>query len=294
MIHSLCAGWNQFWFAPRAAKRTTLPRMAICTVAAAWMLSFLFSADAWFSDQGWLSRSLAASLIDADQTPTWQQWSPLWWTGSSTVISIWLVIGIGIALLAATGFGGRLTLGILLFWIVSWIHRIVWLQGPLEPALVAGVAYLLFQPGATLWRLNAAASQATTWTAGVSLRLLQTHWWLLVAAGVLSQLANLTWWRGEAVWWLASAGRSNLLSTALLSDNPALTNALTHGAIVVQLLALWLVSVRSARGIGVLFGIAVSLVYGGLADQLLYAVLLASFLTAFVSQIADDAQAGTG
>ena len=175
----------------------------------------------------------------------------------------------------------------LLFWIVSWTHRITWLQGPLEPALAAGVAYLMVQPGPTAWKWTLVPA---TWSTCVTLRLLQVHWWLLVAAGVLSQLASLTWWRGEAVWWLASAGRSNLLATDLLRDNATLTNVLTHGVVLIQLLALWLVTVRPARSLGIVLGIGVSLIYGCIADQILYALLLASFLTAYASQEINDSR----
>ena len=95
VIGRVSDSWNRFWFTPWSTKLTILPRLAVCLVAAFWMLSFLPGLDAWFSEQGWLPRSLAASLINVDQTPTWQQWSPLWWTDSTVVYFAWLLVGNG-------------------------------------------------------------------------------------------------------------------------------------------------------------------------------------------------------
>jgi hypothetical protein len=161
------------------------------------------------------------------------------------------------------------------------------MEGPVEPLLGACLAYLTIEPGPAVWQLRKNQQHSPhTWTAGLAVALLTTHWWLLIAAGVLSQLASLTWWRGEAVWWLAAAGRSNILSTEMLSGNASLVNGLTHVCVVVQFAALGLISRGSTRSLGIGLGLVVSVVYGLIADQILYALLLTAVLSAFIALLA--------
>ena len=280
MIRDVVDGWNQFWFTPRPEAYLSVPRVAICLVSAVWFASFWGSAAAWFSADGLLQSQLSAQILVADQTPAWQVWSPLWLTQSAGWMRTWLAIGVVLSLLAATGLGGRLTLTVLCIWAIAWANRLVALTGLVEPTLIACLGYLIIAPGVPLHCHSRSAD--STWSTGLALRLLQTHWWLLVAAGLLSQLGSLVWWRGEAVWWLAAAGRSNWFSSELLRGQASWINALTHAVIVVQILALWLLTVPAARPVGIVCGVLVACVYGGVADHGLFAALLVAVLTSFI------------
>ncbi len=297
LIEPILSGWNQFWFSPQPIGRMTLPRVLICAVTACWFASFWTAASVWLAADGVLSTELSARLLESDSISRWQQWSPLWWTESAGLLRAWLMVGIALSLLCALRVGGRWTQLWLWLWAIAWAHRIVVLSGILEPALMSALGYLIIQPGAPLrgWRRSQAADVPATatnargefiehWTAAVALRLLQTHWWLLVATGLLSQLAGLIWWRGEGMWWLAAAERSNLVGLELLRNRPLLVNTLSHAMIVVQLLALWTVSVPRLRTLGIAAGVLVAVVYGGLADHFLYALGLLALLSSFASQ----------
>lgn len=283
MMRLMWEDWERFWFAPRPRSLVVPVRIALCLTAAVWFASFLSSAAAWFAPSGLLNHSLSAQLLQFDQSPGWQNWSPLWFSDSSGLHQAWLLAGILLALVAAGGWGGRLTLALLLIWVISWAHRISWLQSGVEPVLVSSLAYLLVEPGPPLrWgKSSEPGALCPTWQSGLALRLLQTHWWLLVAAGLLSQLAGLIWWRGEGVWWLAAAGRSLLLTTAWFREQPILTNAFGHAVIAVQMLALWLLLIPSARLLGIALGVLVGCIYGLVADQLLYALWLWAGLASF-------------
>lgn len=280
MIRDMLGGWNQYWFAPRPPACMTVPRIAICLVSAVWFASFWSSAPAWLSADGLLQTRLSAQMLIADQTPAWQTWSPLWLVQSAAWLQTWLAVGVALSLLAASGFGGRLTLAILCLWAITWANRLVALSGLVEPMLIASLGYLIVDPGVPLTVHSRTTD--SRWSAGLALRLLQTHWWLLVAAGLLSQLGGLVWWRGEAVWWLAAAGRSNWLSVELIRGQASWINGLTHAVIVVQILALWLLTVPAARPLGIACGVLVACVYGGVADYGLYAALLLAVLTSFI------------
>ncbi len=298
LIEPSLSGWNQFWFAPQPARQMTLPRVLICGVCACWFASYWTTAAAWMAADGLLSHEISARLLENESISRWQQWSPLWWTESAWVLRAWLAVGIALSLLCALGAGGRWTQLWLWLWAIAWAHRLVVLSGMLEPVLMSALGYLIIQPGEPLriWRrthmldvpIAATASGGESddqWTVAVALRLLQTHWWLLVATGLLSQLAGLIWWRGEGVWWLAAAGRSKLVSLELLRQRPLLVNTLSHAVIAVQILALWTISVPRLRPIGIVAGVLVALIYGGVADHFLYALGLLAMLSSFAGQL---------
>lgn len=281
-------GWEHFWFTPSDVRLSAVVRMAICIVTAAWFASFLPAINGWFGGAGVLTNDLSAKLIRFEETSTWQQWSPLWWSESGAVHQMWVGMGIAISLLAASGFGRRITLAVLLLWTIAWANRIVWLQGPSAPALVVLLGCVLIEPGAVLSNWKASSGAPKSAAAGLSLRLVQVHWWLLVAAGLLSQLAGVVWWRGEAVWWLASAGRSHLLSPAALTGHPLLINGITHGIVLIQILALWLLCTRCARIFGIICGVIVCAAIAIVADYTLYGLLLAAALPAFLHSTSSD------
>lgn len=300
-LQSMLEGWNTFWFAPQPLRGLILPRVIICLVTACWFASFWTLVPAWFTDSGLLSNSLSQRLLASESISRWQQWSPLWWTESAGVLRGWLLMGIVLSMMGAIRLGGRWTQLCLWLWAIAWGHRIVVLTGILEPALMSALAYLVIQPGAALrlgWRASNQAESVghhsaahednsaeplSHWTAGLALRLLQTHWWLLVAAGLLSQMGGLIWWRGEGVWWLAAAGRSHLIPIEMLRGRPLVVNALSHAVIAVQMLALWTTTIPRLRVIAMVAGVLVSVVYGGVADHMLYGFALLGLLSSFFS-----------
>ncbi|MCA9156814.1 MAG: hypothetical protein KDA72_00725 [Planctomycetales bacterium] len=279
MMRTLIARWNLFWFDPRPRAALTLPRVAICLVAALWFVSFWSSAPAWLAADGLLAQPLSKRMLATDQIAEWQVWSPLWFIQSPSLLYGWLAAGVVLCLVAASGLGGRLSLAALLLWVIAWANRVVVLSGLVEPTLVACLGYLVVEPGLPLW--NRSPSASAKWTAGVARRLLQTHCWLLIAAGLLSQLGGLVWWRGEGVWWLAAAGRSNLFSIEQLRGHPLVVNSLSHTVIAVQILALWLLTLPAARPLGIVCGVLVVIVYGGVADHGLFAALLLAMLLSY-------------
>lgn len=288
MIYRMLNAWREFWFQPQAIKSLVRVRIAVCSMVAIWFASFWSTNAVWFGTDGILASPLASKMIAFEEIPRWQLWSPLWWTDSLWAYNAWLAIGIGLAGLAGLGIGKRWTMGCLLFWMISWAHRLLWLTSATEPALIALVAYLLVEPGPNL-RIRSSATKEPAcdplvWTAGTALRLIQVHWWILVAASLISQLGGVVWWRGEAVWWLASANRSNWFSSETLSGNPSQVNLWSHAILFIQMLALWWTTTRSARPLGIACGLLTSFAIGIVADQLLYALTLACCLLAFVHQ----------
>ncbi len=283
-MNRLADAWSDFWFSPGLASRLVPIRLSLCAVIAIWFVSFWASVPVWFGENGVLATELAAKLIAFEELAGWEYWSPLWWTDSVQLPYVWILGGAMLAVLVAFGVGGRWTVGLLIAWMIAWAHRIVWLTSTVEPAVIAFAAYLIVEPGPNLrnWLARRADSQVENWQSTFAIRLIQTHWWILLAATLLSQLADIVWWRGEAVWWLVSAGRSTLLSVENLRDRPALVNVLTHAFIAIEMLALWLVVTRGGRPLGLAFGWLSCLAIALIADQQLYGALLGCALLAFV------------
>ncbi|GIX00614.1 MAG: hypothetical protein KatS3mg111_3946 [Pirellulaceae bacterium] len=258
-------------------------RVAITLAALIWAASFVHELPRWFGPYGILTRGTASLLLEYEEIPRWQSWSPLWWTDALTAYYGWLAI-MGVCLaLTLLGIGGRWSVLAALLMLIGWAHRATWITGPVEPALVAFLGFLLIDPGPPLLPTarTAAAVDRTALRRDLTIRAARIHWWILVAAGLLSQLAGLVWWRGEGVWWLAAAGHSWLLRMPGLFDHPLLINALTHGMISVQLLALWWLATNRWRVAGILAGILSCAAIGLVADQTLYGLLLLAGLTSY-------------
>lgn len=279
-LRPLLDDWNNFWFSAGPAAAVNELRVGVCVCAAIWWLTFFVSTEAWFGSEGILPVALTGKLIEFEETARWQHWSPLWWTDSLLLIRGYLAVGVLLSLIAATGMGGRAVIALLWLVIIGWVHRIAWLQGSFEPALIALLGYFVVSPGTPYWGSNR-PRDSEHWLHNVALRLIQVHVWGLLAAGVLSQLGNVVWWRGESLWWLAASGRSQLLTLDWLGSSASLVNGLTHAMLLVQLLTLGLLLKSSTRGLGLVTGLFSVLAIGLFADQTLYAVLLAISLLAF-------------
>ncbi len=286
----LVAAWRDFWLAPVEQRHVAPIRVAACLVAGIWFASFWPGIDIWFGPAGILQSSVASEMLAFEEVPPWQVASPLWWTDAAWAYYAWVAIGCGLSLVSALGLGGRWSLLCLLMWMLGWAHRILWLTGLVEPAVIALVGYLIIEPGPSWIRgpksvtsskpLEDSSPQAS-WQSGLVLRLIQTHWWILFAASVCGQLAGQIWWSGEAMWWLTAAGTSHWPSVETLRGQAAWVNGLTHGLIILELLALWLLVVRSARWLGIGLSLTVCLAVGLLTGQWLYGATLAAGLFAF-------------
>ncbi|MGN6547275.1 MAG: hypothetical protein ACTHK7_19640 [Aureliella sp.] len=279
--------WNEFWFAPIQHDVLARVRPLVCALAAIWLLVSMANTTWWFGPNGWSSISMARTLCVASEGTWASQFhiSPLWSTSAPIVFQVWSVCGVVLAVLAALGLGGRIVMLGLFAAVLFLTQRLTWTSGALEPLLVAMLGYLVIDPGSSLVKRERAttdhAPNGQRPTLTLATRLIQFHVWLLVAAGAASQLSSLPWWRGDAAWWLAVTGHSQVFTRELLRNHILLINALTHAVLicgVISLAALWS---RLLRPIGVVCGCVLGLGYALLGDQTLYGLLLISGLLSF-------------
>lgn len=281
MIRPILECWNQFWFRAAPVAGLQYLRLAVACLTAIWFASFLPTLGFWFGESGLLSTATSSRMLEFAEVSRWQRWSPLWLTDSLLAYQVWVCLGIVLSLVVATGIWGRLSVALLCIWVIAWSHRVFWMASPVEPALVMLLGALIIQPGYKLAGLQSDKCSDHLQSANLTRRLIQVQFWMLLAAGMLTQLASLTWWRGEAVWWMVASGRSNLLSLTLFHDRPWLVNGLTHGIILLEAATLWFLVSPVSRRLGVIFGWSLCVALAVVSDQVLYGLCLACGLLAF-------------
>lgn len=271
--------WNDFWFMPTGGENLVRARVLICATAVLWCLVMFSGSRWWFGEAGWNASDLARRLSVATEGGWLSRFrfSPLWSTSERLVFQAWAITGALLALTAAIGIGGRATMSALFLTVLFFAQRMTWATGAFEPVLVASLGYLIIDPGRAL-AMAGGLPQPRRWTATLATRLLQTHGWMIIVAALVSQLANVTWWRGDAVWWLAATGHSKVLSTEMLGGHILIVNALTHGISLCTLgaaLALWF---ERLRLFGLICGCLLGAAYALISDQVLYGMIVVALL----------------
>ena len=271
--------WNRFWFTPSAGQSLATTRLCVCGAAALWFAMLTMNSQWWFGSDGWNADELAR-VLSVQGEGKWSarfRVTPLWATSHPGVFQLWAGTGIIFSVCAATGLGGRAMLAGLFLCSLLLAQRLSWSTGTFEPALIAALGYLLIDPGRS-W-LRPRAEQPQRWTATLATRLIQVHTWLLCAAALASQAAHATWWRGEAAWWLAETGHSNVLTSDMLHGRILLVNALTHAITLAAFIAVSTLLSPRFRWAGLVSGFVLAAGYALVADQTLYGILLAALLT---------------
>lgn len=267
--------WDKFWFTAIDPKPLGVVRISWSLLTIIYVTSWLMDIHVWLAGDGILSNPRMAELLQsaADEQPVWLRISPLYWLQAEWQLVGYLLFGVLLSLVAASGVGGRLSALSVWLFVLTLIHRAPMLSGLCEPLLTLGWGYLSIHSGKeqNLFRVGIRDSQPSV-AANIALRLFQVHLFAWIILSVASQCGGLVWWQGEAVWWLASEARSPALSLRWLGRNPYALNALTHGVLATQLAALFMLWPLETRKYGV---IALWLACGLLiliSDQLLYPV----------------------
>lgn len=219
-------GWNGFWFTPTPA--TTLHRIRFLTglVLCGWILGFAGHQEAFFSLDGWFDRTAYMEINRPDSpTPVPIGWSIFYLAGNNKVLFDALYWGsLMIVLLFTLGIATRLTgvltwvavvsflgnpassydadflLGIFAFYLMLgylfhgfWSRRLTpleWVLGPMDTFVFTR---WLGQRRETMSPLS--------YSANITLRLLQIHFAIIVVTSGLHKLQIASWWSGVALWY---------------------------------------------------------------------------------------------
>ncbi len=214
------------------------------------LVSILYVAT-WWSDLGnWIDRGSildrntmvaldAADQLDSATSRFDYRPSLLFFSGTKAVATVYLASTMIVAILVALGMGGRWTAALLFILVLGLVHRIHFLNGPVDYLLTAMLGYLVIHSGKEEKLLSVGIEGTnTSILETLAQRLLQVHYygWLLLC--FFSHQAGLIWWQGEASWWLAASGRNSFFGTEELYLQSWLVNGLTHATIGVLLVAI--------------------------------------------------------
>ncbi len=233
--------WNRFWFEPTESRDLGVLRIAMGTLALLWQLSFTADLATWFGPTGWLDAALVRQWIGMDATRGFS--GRLSYLYIDVPAVLWgLHWASSLILLGFTlGFATRLTSILALGVVLAYVHRAPFLGGAAEPVLTMVVAYLCLAPSGTWFsvdgwrrtRTTVPARRLSSWTT-ISRRLIQVHLVLVYLVMVSTKLAGVTWWSGEAIWWLAVQPSAGALDPTFLRDQPIALNLWTFAILLSQ------------------------------------------------------------
>jgi len=288
------AGWNRFWYAPADPLPLCALRVVAGLFALAWCGSYSQDLLRWFGPDGLLPIETVQGVL-ADETGRVRFYDASYWNLVTVPGQMWLVHGLGLAVLLCFTIGWRTRVSSVLALVVvlAYVHRAPMISGLMTPLLAPLIAYLCVGPaGACLsvdrWlclRRSAARTgverdpSRPSHAARVALRLVQVHLCGFCLLMGLTRLGGATWWRGDAIWWLAAQSDSRLVDVTFVRDWPLLINAATHAVVLIELLLVVLVWNRIARPLVLAVAAGVWLLLALLTGQVgFFALWLAAHL----------------
>jgi hypothetical protein len=254
-------GWNRFWFLPSDPYPLGVIRVFTGLIAIWLHVTLLPDLGRLFAAGGWLP-------VEVIQRTTGRGFplSYLNFASSPTDLLIAHFLGLAVLMLFTLGFWTRLTSILAFVVMISNVHRAPMITSQVEPIVTMVLFYLCLGPAGASWSLDrlfarrkaiAAGSfvppVSKSFTATLSLHLMQVHLAMLYAMMGAAKLMGSAWWTGMGVWWLVARPESRLLD---LTGMPLfLINFWTHAVVAFELGFSILIWIRLARPL--LLGIAV-------------------------------------
>lgn len=244
-------GWNRFWFAPADPATLGLIRLLagilLLYTHAVWTLGL----DDFFGEQSWVTREAIETLTsrDADnQAQTSYAWSYFWWIDSlpppwshRVLWAAHLAALVVFALLSLGLFSRAMALAAYLA-AVGYIHRVRATEFGLDQVNCMLVMYLWLGPCGGAWsvdRWRAAwrhrrrtgqplpAAEPSV-AANLAIRLLQLHLCVVYLFSALGKLQGVTWWSGQALWYVLANPEYHAFDVEWLARWPVLGALLTE------------------------------------------------------------------
>jgi hypothetical protein len=167
------------------------------------------------------------------------------------------------------------------------------LTSQFEPVLVFVMLYLCIGPtGACLsidrWlkgKRGAPASQepTTSYSATISLRLIQVHLAVVYAMMAHGQLSGAAWWNGEAAWWLIMNKEHALFDLTWLRTHTYLVSGWTHCIVAYELAFPILIWNKLTRPLlctlGLFFGLSLAVLTGLVSFALVMVIASLAFVS---------------
>lgn len=257
--------WNRLWFTPSSSRDLSLLRIPLGILTLIWQLTFTPDLIRWFGAAGWMDTGLYRRLVGSGTSGTnFDHLSYLFQT-SPAILWACHIFGTVVLLLFTVGFKTRWMNWLSFVVLLAYVHRAPFLNGPTEMLLTMMTAYLGLAPAGDYFSWDARGRQrdpSPSIGATIARRLIQSNLALFYLAVLGTQLASITWWRGDAVWWIAARPDSRLLDFEWVRANSNMMNLWTHVVVVSELLFVTLVWNRWFRPLVVILSSLVWLSLG--------------------------------
>lgn len=294
------AAWDRFWFQPHDPTPLSILRIVAGLLAFEYLLSLTPDLTHWFGASGALPYDSVRELLSmTDEAGTFYGYTYLRFC--KTDLILYIAHAMGLVIVGAFTLGWYTRISAVLTWVVllNYIHRAPMLTSQLEPVLTMLIAYLCLGPCGARWSLDARRADSVrrdslpvaSVSANLALRLIQLHtvgFYLLMG---ISKLGGVTWWSGEALWWLIAQQDSPLVDLTLIRNTPWVLQLLTHLIVFTELFYAVFIFNRWLRPFAVALAcgmwMLLALATGRLPFCLLMIGLNAAFLPIWVSAAAD-------
>jgi len=273
--------WNSFWFeSPESSRSLKTVRIGICVVAVWYFASHWGDVALWFGDAGVLSADTVSGFVAAANVSaeTAWRWSPLYLTGSPSLLRAYLVVGVVLAIIAAIYSRSRVPMVMLWLWCVWLANRSLLIAGNEDTLLCSSLAYLcLAAPSPAL------TDSATRWNwlSSLSRRMIQVHVSLLIGMIGLASLSSAIWWDGTGSVAMAAPVGRRLLDVTTWLSSPAVHESITHTLIMAAVAGPVLLWVRQTRAAAMVSLVAWCVVVGLLSSQWMFVTTIAVMLQSF-------------
>lgn len=252
--------WNRFWFEP--ADPATLGLIRIFTGAMLFYTHAVWGLDllAFFGPSGWLSRE-AVALVQRDT----YSFSYLWWLQDSPA-ALWAAHALAMATfgLLTVGLFSRAAAAVSLIAALAYVTRVPGALFGLDQINVMLCTYLVVGPCGDAFSLDRwrAARRAggdlpvrKSWTANVSIRLIQIHMCIIYLFAGMAKLTGQAWWDGTAMWMALGNLEYQSLDMTWMSEWPKMMNLMAHVTIIWEISYLFLVWPRLTRPVVILLAV---------------------------------------
>jgi hypothetical protein len=288
--------WNRFWYTPSNPLPLGVIRVLAGLIAIASLVTFTPDVDRLLSKSGMMPVEVVVGLQtpvteDGKEVRPWR-WSYLDYLSSRDLhVAHWC--GLAVLVAYTLGIYTRATSILALIVVLSYLHRLPMVAMYHERILAFVMFFVALGPaGARLsldrWLANRKGLPAlgNTWTATVSLRMMQIQFAVMCFMMALAKLSTGgdMWWPGLAVWWLAQAPGASLIDLKWLGRNHQfLINFWSHAIVFFELAFPFLIWRPILQPLLITIGVAIWLSVMVLTGQVLFILSLLTALLCFVT-----------
>jgi len=258
LLRATARGWNAFFFTPADPTPLALIRVAVGALAFWSLLVYGLDLRAFFGSEGGADPDALRFVQGREKPLAWTFWNLV---PDAALGPVWVAV-LATLLCFTVGLFSRVTAVLAWVILVSTVRRSPVSQFGFDQAMTTLSFYLAVTGSSgravsldrflARWRLARAEvapgrrRRDGRWAlpsgvpgpsvgANLALRLIQLHLCLIYGMAGIAKLQGAAWWNGLAIWGTLASAEFRLIDFTGLAAYPWVLNALTHGALALEL-----------------------------------------------------------